>query len=162
MNVRRAWLAPARPAIVSASVLLFASSCAPPAGPSSPSANGQEATPPNTSSHDASPPAATTSAPPPAPATPSDVLQSGRAPLDACYERARVADPQLGRTWVEITFDIDATGTPRTVDLHYRNRMAEAAKECMREAALALRFPSSMAGKQMAKISFMPAPPAAR
>jgi hypothetical protein len=84
------------------------------------------------------------------------VLERGRAPLDACYARARTANPNLGRTHIDITFSIDPDGTTKTVDLKYRNKMDDSAKECMRDAALGLRFPVSMAGRQTATIVFTP------
>ena len=93
------------------------------------------------------------------PATPSDVLASNRAAFDACYAQARAVDPTLGRTRVEMTFTIDADGTPHTVDLKYRNRMEDRPKECMRDAALALHFPPSMQGTQTATIVFTPPGP---
>ncbi len=93
---------------------------------------------------------------PSAPATPSDVLASNRSAFDACYAQARAADPTLGRTRVEMTFTIDADGRPQTVDLKYRNRMDDRAKECMRDASLSVRFPTSMQGTQTATIVFTP------
>jgi hypothetical protein len=100
-----------------------------------------------------SPPAAAV-APPPPPTSATEVLAQGRAPLDACYERARQARPDLRRTSVEITFTLDDTGKPVTVALEYRHRMDESAKECMRTAALALQFPPSLRGKQTGTIEF--------
>jgi hypothetical protein len=94
-----------------------------------------------------------------APATPSDVLASHRAAFDTCYAQARTLDPTLGRTRVEMTFTVDADGTPHTVDLKYRNRMEDRPKECMRDAALALHFPPSMQGTQTATIVFAPPGP---
>ncbi len=96
---------------------------------------------------------------PSAPATPSDVLSSNRAPFDACYAQARAADPTLLRTRVEMTFTINADGRPQTVDLKYRNRMDDRAKECMRDAALSLSFPTSMQGAQTGTIVFTPPGP---
>jgi hypothetical protein len=93
------------------------------------------------------------------PATPSDVLASHRAPFDACYAQARAKDPALGRTRVEMAFTIDADGMPHTVDLKYRNRFDDRAKDCMRDAALSLRFPASMQGTQTATIDFTPPGP---
>jgi hypothetical protein len=86
----------------------------------------------------------------------SDVLASNRAKLDACYTRARAGDPALGRTSVEMTFTIDAQGDPKTVDLQYKHRMDERAKECLRDAALSLHFPPALAGQQTGKIVFTP------
>ena len=55
-----------------------------------------------------------------------------------------------------MTFTINADGRPQTVDLKYRNRMDDGAKECMRDAALSLQFPASMQGTQTATIVFTP------
>jgi outer membrane biosynthesis protein TonB len=93
---------------------------------------------------------------PSAPAAPGDVIASNRAAFDACYAQARAKDPTLGRTKVEMTFTINADGRPQTVDLKYRNRMDDGAKECMRDAALSLQFPASMQGTQTATIVFTP------
>jgi hypothetical protein len=98
-------------------------------------------------------------APPPAPAVPTsatEVLAAGRAPLDACYAKAREAHPELGHTSVEITFSLDDEGKPFTVDLLYRNRLDETAKACMRTAAEGLRFPAGLRGKQVGVIRFPP------
>ena len=91
-----------------------------------------------------------------APATPSDVLDRNRTAFDACYAQARAADANLGRTKVEITFAVNAEGVPQTVDLKYRNRFDDKAKDCMRDAALAARFPVTMQGAQTATIVFAP------
>jgi hypothetical protein len=98
-------------------------------------------------------------APPSAPTTPGDVLESSRSAFDACYAQARAKDPALGRTKVDITFTINADGKPQTVDLKYRNRFDDQAKECMRDAALSLRFSASMQGTQTATIQFAPPGP---
>jgi hypothetical protein len=108
---------------------------------------------------DASAPAATVATAPRAPSTPSDVVESNRSAFDACYAQARVKDPGLGRTKVELTFSINADGKAQTVDLKYRNRFDDQAKECMRDAALSLRFPSSMQGTQTATVRFTPLGP---
>lgn len=102
-------------------------------------------------------PASTAPAAPPA--TPSDVLASNRSAFEACYTQARAKDPGLGRTKVDMTFTIDADGRPHTVDLKYRNRMDDGAKECMRDAALSLQFPTSMQGTPTATIVFTPPGP---
>ena len=65
----------------------------------------------------------------------------------------------MGRTRVELTFNINADGRPQTVDLKYRNRFDDQAKECMRDAALSLRFPASMQGTQTATVRFTPLGP---
>jgi hypothetical protein len=87
------------------------------------------------------------------------VLTNNRAAFDACYGRARAENPALGRTSVEMTFTIDAQGEPKTVDLQYKHRMDERAKECMRSAALSLHFPSALQGQQTGKIAFSPSAP---
>ena len=103
--------------------------------------------------------AATGAPTPSAPSTPSDVVESNRAAFDACYAQARAKDSALGRTKVELTFTVNAEGSPQTVDLKYRNRFDDQAKECMRDAALALRFPAAMQGTQSATIQFTPPGP---
>jgi hypothetical protein len=112
------------------------------------------AAPVSSSSPPPSPPAVAVAPAPPTSAT--EVLAQGRAPLDACYARARQARPDLRRTSVEITFTLDDSGKPVTVALEYRHRMDEAAKECMRTAALALQFPAPLRGKQTGTIEFTP------
>ena len=118
-----------------------------------PEPNAPTPTPPTTATPAASAPVAPVSV---APATPSDVLDRNRAAFDACYAKARAADANLGRTKVEITFAVSADGVPQTVDLKYRNRFDDKAKDCMRDAALAARFPASMQGAQTATIAFAP------
>ena len=54
---------------------------------------------------------------------------------------------------------VDADGMPHTVDLKYRNRFDDRAKDCMRDAALSLRFPASMQGTQTGTIAFTPPGP---
>lgn len=70
----------------------------------------------------------------------------------------RAGDRQLGRTSIAFTFDIDAAGKPTTVDLQYRNRMDDSAKECMRYAALRVAFPPTMQGRQTGTLAFEPTP----
>jgi outer membrane biosynthesis protein TonB len=96
---------------------------------------------------------------PSAPPTPTEVLAKDRAIFDACYARARAANPDLGRTSVDITFTIDAEGKPTLVELQYHRRLDEAAKECLRDAALKLQFPPSLAGKRSGTITFTPPAP---
>jgi hypothetical protein len=97
-------------------------------------------------------------APPPSQTSATDILASGRAPFDECYSRGRAVDRQLGRTSVAFTFEIDAAGKPTTIDLQYRNRMDDSAKDCMRDAALRVAFPSSMQGRQTGTLAFTPSP----
>ena len=102
---------------------------------------------------------APTPAPPSVPTTPSEVVESGRAAFDACYVQARTSDPAVARTKVEITFAVNADGRPQKVDLKYRNRFDDRAKDCMRDAALGLHFPPSMQGAQTVTIAFAPPGP---
>jgi hypothetical protein len=120
---------------------------------SAPTASAPPAAPSSAAATSAAAPAA-----PPAPSTPSEVLAQSRAPFDACYAQARTADTALGRTKVEITFAVGAEGAPQTVDLKYRNRFSDKAKDCMRDAALAVRFPAAMTGTQTGTIEFTPPP----
>jgi hypothetical protein len=106
-----------------------------------------------------SPAPAAPPAPPSVPNTPGEVVESGRAAFDACYAQARTSDPALARTKVEITFAVNADGRPQTVDLKYRNRFDDRAKECMRDAALGLHFPPSMQGTRTATVAFAPPAP---
>ena len=94
--------------------------------------------------------------PPPPPATASDVLAGSRAPFDASYAHARKTRPDLGRTSVEILFSMDDSGKLYSVELTYRNRMDDAAKDCMRKAAEAMTFPPALRGKQTGTIVFTP------
>jgi hypothetical protein len=84
------------------------------------------------------------------------VLAQGRAPFDACYALARRTNPDLPRTSVEMTFTMDDGGKLLNVDFAYRNRMDDAAKDCIRNAAEAVRFPPSLRGKQTGTIVFTP------
>jgi hypothetical protein len=136
---------------VSAVVALFLVACAPAPEPPVAAASAPVAASPVPAA-----PAAPVAPSPSAPTTPSDVVESSRSAFDACYSQARAKDPTLGRTKVEITFTINADGRPQTVDLKYRNRFDDQAKECMRDAALSLRFPASMQGIQAATIQFTP------
>jgi hypothetical protein len=97
-----------------------------------------------------------TASPAPPPMTATDVLTQGRAPFDACYALARKTRPSLPRTSVEITFAMDDAGKLLNVDLVYRNRMDDAAKDCMRAAAEALTLPPYLHGKQTGTIVFTP------
>ena len=90
-----------------------------------------------------------------APENASELLAQQRAPFDACYAKARQARTDLGRTNVEITFTRDGAKLV-SVDLKYRNRWDEAAKDCMRAAAEALSFPATMDGTQTGTIVFSP------
>lgn len=145
MNLPRTWWL----------VLVGCAACAegpPPAAPAS-------TPPPSTAQGPTAAVASSAPAPPPPPTNVTEALASHRTALDACYAQARSANPALGRTSVEMTFTIDAEGKPLTVDLQYKHRMDDRAKECLRDAALAQRFPPSMQGKQTGSIAFSPAGP---
>ena len=93
---------------------------------------------------------------PKVPSSANEVLAAGRAPFDACYAMARKANSNLGHTNVSITFTMDDQAKLLSVDLTYRNRMDDAAKECMRAAAEALKFPPSLHGTQVGVVEFTP------
>jgi hypothetical protein len=136
-------------------IALAFGACAPEQPPSTP------ATAATTSAYSAPgrEPAPPTAATPAGPSSPTDAVVQQRASLDACFALARASNPNLGRTSIEIAFAIDTRGKPITVDLQYRHRMDDKAKECMRDAALALRFPPSMQGRQTTTVSFAPTAP---
>jgi hypothetical protein len=92
--------------------------------------------------------AAPTPPTPSPPATASEVLARGRAPFDACYAAAKKLRPELPRTSVEMTFTMDDDGKLLNVDFAYRNRLDDAAKDCMRSAAEKVAFPPGLRGKQ--------------
>lgn len=56
-------------------------------------------------------------------------------------------------------FAIDELGKPKTVDFKYNRRLDDHAKDCMRDAALALHFPPSMQGVQTATLLLAPPSP---
>jgi hypothetical protein len=153
---QRAPLAAPHAAIALVAAQAMFAACAAPTPPTPAAGPAAVAAPTATASDASSAPASSPSAPP---ASPTEVLAKDRAAFDSCYARARATDPKLGRTSVEMTFTIDAEGTPRTVDLQYRHRMDDRAKECLRDAALALRFPPSMQGTRAGTIVFTPPPP---
>jgi hypothetical protein len=84
------------------------------------------------------------------------VVEKARAPFDACYAKARAADPNLRHTHVKIAFAINPDGKPMTVDMHYRNKLDDAAKDCMRDAAMSVQFPPSMQGRHTVTLMFVP------
>jgi hypothetical protein len=128
-------------------LLLVCGACAPESPPAA--APSPAAAPP-------APSAPAAPATPSAPATPDDVVAANRSGLDACYAKARTLDPKLGHTKVEMTFTIDPDGKPKNVDFKYNRLVQDAAKDCMRDAALGLHFPPSMQGTQTATVHFAP------
>jgi hypothetical protein len=101
-----------------------------------------------------SPPPVAPAAPPSAPSTATEVLVQGRAPFDACYARARASNPELGRTHVDIIFTRDGGDRLTSVELKYRNRFDEGAKDCMRTAAEAITFPATLHGTVTGTLEF--------
>jgi hypothetical protein len=104
------------------------------------------------------PPTAPPAAPLPLaePDSATEVLMRNRAPFDACYALAKKTRPDIGRTNVQITFEMDDYGKLLNVSFIYRNKMDDSAKDCMRTAAEALKFPSSLRGTQTGTIMFNP------
>ncbi len=100
-------------------------------------------------------PAAAPPAAPPRPANPdADAVESGRPALRACYDKARAGNASLGRTTVVLSLRVDETGTVSTVDLEYKHRFDDAAKACMREAALAIKLPAGAARRVEVPMTF--------
>jgi hypothetical protein len=143
-----------RPALVVSPLIACSAACATTRSAAAPSTSAPSAGAPTTLAPSAPP---GDSSPPSIP-TASDILANERGPIDACYASARAIDPQLGQTSITFSFAIDSAGKPTTVDLQYRHRMDDRAKECLRDAALALSFPPSMQGRQTATLTFRPAP----
>jgi outer membrane biosynthesis protein TonB len=84
-----------------------------------------------------------TSAPPPPSSNPdADAVEAARPSLRACYEKARAANPALGRTTVTVSLRVDDAGHVSTVDLEYKHRFDDASKACMRDAAFAIKVPA--------------------
>ncbi len=143
-----------RRAFVLGTIMAYSAACATTRSPVAPPTSAQSAAAP-TPLVESAPPADSS---PPSVATASDILANQRGPIDACYAGARAIDPQLGQTSITFNFAIDSAGKPTTVDLQYRHRMDDRAKECLRDAALALSFPPSMQGRQTATLTFRPTP----
>ena len=94
-------------------------------------------------------------APSPAPANPdAGAVESARPALRACYDKARSTNPALGRTTVTVSLRVDESGTVSTVDLEYKHRFDDAAKACLREAALAIKFPAGASRKLEFPLTF--------
>jgi hypothetical protein len=91
-----------------------------------------------------SPPAAA-SAPAPAPLPPSsnpdaNAVEAARPWLAACYDKARSANPALGHTTVTLSLRVDEVGHVSSVDLEYKHKLDDASKQCMRDAAFAIKL----------------------
>jgi TonB family protein len=92
------------------------------------------------------------SAPPPNPD--AAAVERARPSLRACYEKARSANPALGRTTVTLSLRVDETGHVSSVDLEYKHRFDEAAKGCMRDAAFTIQLPPGTPRRVEVPITF--------
>jgi hypothetical protein len=98
-----------------------------------------------------------TASAPPLPANPDTAaVEAARPSLRACYEKARAANPALGRTTVTLSLRVDEKGTISTVDLEYKHKFDEASKTCMRDAAFAIKLPPGEPRRVEAPMSFEP------
>jgi hypothetical protein len=68
-------------------------------------------------------------------------IEAARPALRACYEKARRANPALGRTTVLLKLRADESGRVSTVDIDYTHRFDDDAKACMRDAAFSVKLP---------------------
>jgi outer membrane biosynthesis protein TonB len=71
----------------------------------------------------------------------ADAVEAARPSFSACYDRARSANPALGHTTVTVSVRVDETGHVSSVDLVYKHRFDDASKQCMRDAAFAIKLP---------------------
>jgi outer membrane biosynthesis protein TonB len=69
-------------------------------------------------------------------------IDAARPSFRACYDKARAANPALGRVTVTLSVRVDETGRVTTVNLDYDRRFDDASKGCMRDAAFAIHFPA--------------------
>jgi outer membrane biosynthesis protein TonB len=69
-------------------------------------------------------------------------IDTARPSFRACYDKARAANPALGRVTVTLSVRVDETGRVTTVNLDYDHRFDDASKGCMRDAAFAIHFPA--------------------
>jgi TonB family protein len=106
---------------------------------------------PETSAVAPPPPAAP---PPPSTNPDADAVQASRPALRACYDKARAANPALGRTTVTVSLRVDPAGHVSTVDLDYNHRFDDAAKQCMKDAAFAIKLPGGEPRRVTVPITF--------
>jgi hypothetical protein len=85
-------------------------------------------------------PAATPTTPLPSSNPDADAVEAARPSLRACYDKARSANPALGRTMVTLAMHVEG-GHVFSVNIEYKQRFDDASKQCMRDAALAIAFP---------------------
>jgi TonB family protein len=113
-------------------------------------------------SRPATAPAPEAAGPPPPAAPPrsanpdADAVEASRSALRACYEKARTANPALGRTTVTLSCRVDPAGQVTTVDLEYKHKFDEASKGCMRDAAFAIKMPAGEARRVTVPVTFEP------
>ena len=94
---------------------------------------------------------------PPARSNPdADAVEAARPSLRACYEKARTANPALGRTTVTLSLRVDESGHVSTVDLDYKHKFDEASKGCMRDAAFAIKVPAGEPRRVTVPVTFDP------
>ncbi len=110
----------------------------------------------------ATPPSATVTPAAPAPPSPTTTgnpdeaaVEAARASLRACYDKARSANAALGRTTMTLSFRVES-GHVSTVNIDYKNRFDDQAKQCMRDAALAIAFPPGDPRKVEVPVTFEP------
>jgi outer membrane biosynthesis protein TonB len=106
----------------------------------------------------ATPPIETAAAPAPLPPPNPDAaaVEAARPSLRACYDKARAANPNLGRTTVTLSLRVDPTGNVTTVDLEYKHRFDEASKGCMRDAAFTIKLPAGEPRRVDVPVTFEP------
>jgi TonB family protein len=116
---------------------------------------GGQASPPPAAPPPPPPPAAPAATTPPPSTNPdADAVEGARPSLRACYEKARSANPALGRTTVTLSLRVDEAGTVTTVDVQYKHRFDEASKTCMRDAAFAIKLPHGQPRRVEVPITF--------
>jgi len=100
---------------------------------------------------------ATPTAPSPPSSNPdADAVEAARSSLRACFDKARSANPALGRTTVTLSLGVDQAGHVSTVDLEYKHRFDDASKSCMRDAAFAIQLPAGQPRKVEVPLTFDP------
>jgi TonB family protein len=86
----------------------------------------------------------------------ADAVEASRPALRACYDQARRADPTLARTTVTLSMRVDPSGQVTTVELEYKHRFDDASKQCMRDAALAMKLPTGEPRRVTVPVTFEP------
>ncbi len=81
-------------------------------------------------------------------------MQAARPQLRACYDKARAANPTLGRVTVTLSLRVDETGRVTTVNLEYDHKFDDAAKTCMRDAGFAISLPAGQPRRVEVPLTF--------